>query len=38
MFELAHSRMYISRGVGFLKRMRLLCRPEVPTYVLRALA
>ena len=34
-FELGwHSSMYVSRGVGFLRQARFLCRPEVPTYVL----
>lgn len=34
MFRLAHSGLYVSRGVGFLARVRLCCRPEVPTFVL----
>lgn len=31
---LPYGRLYISRGVGFLRRARLLCRPEIPCYVL----
>jgi hypothetical protein len=26
--------LYVSRGVGYLRQVRLLCRPELPTYVL----
>jgi hypothetical protein len=35
-YSLPHSKLYISRGVGYLKRIRLMCRPEVPTFVLQA--
>jgi predicted MPP superfamily phosphohydrolase len=34
-FDLPKSKLYISRGVGFLKQVRVFCRPEVPTFVLR---
>ncbi|MCE9589591.1 MAG: metallophosphoesterase [Planctomycetes bacterium] len=36
MFTLKHSRMYVSRGVGYLKHVRLFCPPEVPTFVLES--
>lgn len=35
-FKLKHTQLYVSRGVGCLRRIRLFCRPEVPTFVLRA--
>lgn len=34
-YKLPHSRLYVSRGVGYFKQVRLFCRPEVPTFVLR---
>jgi predicted MPP superfamily phosphohydrolase len=35
MFRLdTHTRLYVSRGVGYLRKVRFLCRPELPTYVL----
>jgi predicted MPP superfamily phosphohydrolase len=33
-FALPHGNLYVSRGVGFLKQIRVFCRPEVPTFVL----
>ena len=33
-FKLSNGTLYVSRGVGFLKKIRLFCRPEVPTFVL----
>ena len=33
-FALPHSTLYVSRGVGYLKQIRVFCRPEVPTFVL----
>jgi predicted MPP superfamily phosphohydrolase len=30
MFALPHGQMYVSRGVGFLARVRFDCRPEIP--------
>jgi uncharacterized protein len=33
-FQLPHSQLYVSRGVGYLRQVRLFCRPEVPTFVL----
>jgi predicted MPP superfamily phosphohydrolase len=34
-FELPHGgHLYVARGVGYLKRVRMFCRPEVPTFVL----
>jgi predicted MPP superfamily phosphohydrolase len=33
-FALPHSQLYISSGVGYIKRIRFNCRPEVPTFVL----
>lgn len=35
-FQLTHARLYVSRGVGYLLRIRFMCRPEVPTFVLQA--
>jgi hypothetical protein len=35
-YSLPHSKLYISRGVGYLRRIRLMCRPEVPTFVLQS--
>jgi predicted MPP superfamily phosphohydrolase len=26
--------MYVSRGIGYLRKIRFLCRPELPTFVL----
>ena len=37
-FSLPHSKLYVSRGVGYLRRVRLMCRPEVPTFVLQSSA
>ena len=34
-FKLPHGNLYVSRGVGYLKQIRVFCRPEVPTFVLR---
>jgi len=34
-FALPRSTLYVSRGVGYLMKARLFCRPEVPTFVLR---
>ncbi|HYE17954.1 MAG TPA: metallophosphoesterase [Tepidisphaeraceae bacterium] len=34
-FQLAHARLYVSRGVGFLTRTRFCCRPEVPIFTLQ---
>ena len=34
-FQLGNSSLYVSRGVGYLKQVRLFCRPEVPTFVMR---
>lgn len=33
-FQLPHSTLYVSRGVGYLKKVRFMCRPEVPCFVL----
>jgi hypothetical protein len=35
-YSLPHSKLYISRGVGYLRRIRFMCRPEVPTFVLQS--
>lgn len=32
LFRLGHSNLYVSRGIGFLARVRLFCRPEVVTF------
>ncbi len=37
-FALPHSTLYVSRGVGYLKKIRLFCRPEVPCFVLHRAA
>ncbi len=34
LFHFPQSRLYVSRGVGFYRRVRFLCRPEVPLFVL----
>src|SRR6185437_15002575 len=34
LIKLANSHLYVSRGVGYLKQVRMFCRPEVPTFVL----
>jgi predicted MPP superfamily phosphohydrolase len=34
LFDLPHSHLYVSRGVGYLKQLRIFCRPEVPTFIL----
>jgi hypothetical protein len=33
-FQLPHSVLYVSRGVGYLKKVRLFCRPEAPCFVI----
>ncbi|HSI35136.1 MAG TPA: metallophosphoesterase [Tepidisphaeraceae bacterium] len=33
-FQLPSSRLYVSRGIGFLARTRFCCRPEVPIFTL----
>lgn len=33
-FILPHGQLYISRGVGFLMRVRFDCRPEIPIFTL----
>jgi hypothetical protein len=33
-FQLNHSQLYVSRGVGYLARVRFMCRPELPCFVL----
>ena len=35
LFRLRNSHLYVSRGVGYIRRLRFDCRPEVPTFVLR---
>ena len=37
-FALPHSQLYVSRGVGYLKQIRIFCRPEVPTFVVTTAA
>jgi predicted MPP superfamily phosphohydrolase len=37
-FQLAHGRLYVSRGVGFLARVRFDCRPEIPVFRLNCVA
>ncbi len=31
-FRLKESRLYVSRAVGYLRKVRFCCRPEVPTF------
>ncbi len=35
-FQLPHGQLYVSRGVGFLARVRFDCRPEIPVFRLRS--
>jgi predicted MPP superfamily phosphohydrolase len=35
-FQLPHSQLYVAAGLGYIQRIRFNCRPEVPTFVLRA--
>ncbi len=35
-FLLPHGQLYVSRGVGFLMRVRFDCRPEIPIFKLTA--
>jgi predicted MPP superfamily phosphohydrolase len=37
-FEFGRSVLYVSRGVGFLARVRFDCRPEIPIFTLRAMS
>jgi predicted MPP superfamily phosphohydrolase len=36
LFNLKNSRLYVSRGVGYIRRIRFYCRPEVPIFRLVA--
>ncbi|HEY8668146.1 MAG TPA: metallophosphoesterase [Tepidisphaeraceae bacterium] len=36
LFSLGESTLYVSRGVGYIKRIRFCCRPEVPVLILRS--
>ena len=38
LFELGRTRFYVSRGVGYLRKMRFFCRPEVPVFRLTSKA
>lgn len=31
-FTLKHSTLYVSRGIGYIRRIRFCCRPEVPIF------
>ncbi len=35
-FKLKQGSLYVCRGIGYLKQMRLFCRPEIPTFTVRA--
>ncbi len=35
MFQLKHSKLYVSRGIGFIRRIRFYCRPEIPIFTLK---
>jgi predicted MPP superfamily phosphohydrolase len=35
-FDLSYGRLYVSRGVGYLMRIRLNCRPEIPIFTVRS--
>jgi predicted MPP superfamily phosphohydrolase len=32
LFHLRHSTLYVSRGVGYIHRIRFYCRPEIPIF------
>jgi uncharacterized protein len=32
LFHLRHSTLYVSRGVGYIHRIRFYCRPEIPVF------
>ena len=34
LFQLMHSKLYVSSGVGYIRRIRFLCRPEAPLFQL----
>jgi hypothetical protein len=34
-YPLPHGTLYVARGVGYYRQIRVNCRPEVPTFVLR---
>jgi uncharacterized protein len=34
-FQLKHSQLYVSRGIGYIRRVRLFCRPEIPIFTLK---
>ena len=36
LFELANSRLYVSSGVGYIRRVRFNCRPEAVCFRLTA--
>lgn len=35
-FQLPHSTLYVSRGVGYIRQLRFCCRPEIPIFRLEA--
>jgi predicted MPP superfamily phosphohydrolase len=32
LFHLRHSTLYVSRGIGYIHRIRFYCRPEIPIF------
>jgi predicted MPP superfamily phosphohydrolase len=35
-FQLKHSQLYVSRGIGYIRKIRFYCRPEIPIFTLTA--
>lgn len=35
LFTLGNTQVYVSRGVGYLRRIRFCCRPELPIHILQ---
>ena len=35
-FKLGHGTLYVSRGVGYLKQIRVFCRPEIHCFVVES--
>ena len=34
LFHLKHSTLYVSRGIGYVRKVRFDCRPEIPIFTL----
>ncbi|HTL29072.1 MAG TPA: metallophosphoesterase [Tepidisphaeraceae bacterium] len=35
LFDVNDTKLFVSRGIGFLKQIRLMCRPELPRLILK---